>query len=490
MKFRHIPTVRSLFWAWLLSFGVFLTCSNGAISQEPDNPAPQKVTDAKSEVAATDDLAKREEELKLMMLFADTFDQIKRNFVHELSDRELMEAAIGGMLTKLDRYSNYIPPKQLEQFKTSVEAEFGGVGIIVSTQNGSLEVISPIIGTPAHRAGMLAGDRIVEIEGQSTSGFSVDDAVKLVKGQIGTTVTLKVIQIGEEKAKSFELMRETIRVPTVLGFSRREEQTWNFFCDTEQKIGYLRISAFGRNTAADLRSALETLQSQEFRALVLDLRGNPGGLLSSSIEISDLFISAGAIVSTTGRNAPERIWEAHEPGTFNDFPMTILINRFSASASEIVAACLQDHGRALVIGERSWGKGSVQNIIELEEGRSAIKLTTASYQRPSGKNIHRFKDSSEDDDWGVQPNDGFEISLSREEAAKVQEYRKQLDILTVPSEDISQNQTGLIDPQLQKAIATILAKLADSESSESADPPNQEPAEEGETNTDDPASGK
>jgi carboxyl-terminal processing protease len=220
-----------------------------------------------------------------------------------------------------------------------------------------------------------------------------------------------------------------IHVDTVMGDRRKPNDEWDFLLDSDKRIGYIRLTAFSRDTASDLREALDELTSGGLRGLVLDLRFNPGGLLNSAVDVADLFLADGTIVSTKGRAVPERKWEAKKDGTFDGFPMVVLVNRYSASASEIVSAALQDHKRAIVIGERSWGKGSVQNVIELESGKSALKLTTASYQRPNGHNIHRFPDAKETDEWGVKPNDGFEIKLSDRELGRLVQYRRQRDIL-------------------------------------------------------------
>ncbi len=214
-----------------------------------------------------------------------------------------------------------------------------------------------------------------------------------------------------------------------MGDRRKGDDAWDFMLDHDKHIGYIRISAFSRDTAQDVKKALVELQKEGMKGLIVDLRFNPGGLLNSAIEVSDLFISDGRIVSTKGRNTAERTWNAEKEGTFDGFPMVVLVNHYSASASEILSACLQDHKRAVVIGERTWGKGSVQNVIELEGGKSALKLTTASYIRPSGKNIHRFPDSKEGDEWGVMPDAGFELSLNARQTERLVRDRRQRDIL-------------------------------------------------------------
>jgi len=366
---------------------------------------------------------------ELYKVLVDTMDQVERNYVKDVDRRELMEAAIRGVLQKLDPYSSYISPKELSRFRASMESEFGGIGIQVSLEGGQLKVISPLAGTPAYRAGIVAGDRIVEIEGKSSKGVTLDEAVRRLKGKPGTKVELAVIHPGSTEKVKFTITREIIRVKTVLGDRRKRDDSWDFMLKPEKGIGYVRITAFSRDTAGEVRKAMEELKGAKLRGLILDLRFNPGGLLSSAIEVSDLFVSKGRIVSTEGRNSPKRAWDAGKEGTFEGFPMAVLVNRYSASAGEIVSACLQDHRRAVIIGERTWGKGSVQNVIELENGQSALKLTTASYRRPNGKNIHRFSDAKDEDDWGVIPNKGYELKLSDSEMLALLKDRRERDIL-------------------------------------------------------------
>ncbi len=469
------------------TFSLLLVCSS-AWSALADEPAAAPDTPPADAAAGSPDAAKRDDDYyELYQVFADTLDQVERNYVKPVSRRELIEAAIGGVLGKLDPYSNYINRDDLGRFKSTVESQFGGIGIQITIDHDQLKILSPLVGTPAYRAGLQAGDNILEIEGKTTDGVSIEEAVKRLKGEAGTSVTLTVAHVGSSKRETVTVTRELIHVETVLGDHRQNDDAWNFMLDADKHIGYIRVTGFSRDTAADLKKALENLKTAGLKGLILDLRFNPGGLLTSAIEISDLFITSGRIVSTQGRNTPERTWDAQQEGTFEGFPIAVLVNRYSASASEIVSACLQDHKRAVVIGERTWGKGSVQNVIELEGGRSALKLTTASYKRPSGKNIHRFPDAKDSDEWGVMPDANYDLRLTDSEMSDLIRYRRERDILAVhgpkaadpqkpaePEQPAEKPQTdapkaeegkpaehaGFVDRQLQKAVDYLSQEMA------------------------------
>lgn len=456
---------------------------------EDDGEAGKDAKSQAEDAAAEGDSeeSRQREYLELLKLFVDTLDQVDRNYVKEVDRRRLVEGAVRGMLAELDPYSQYIAPEQIDRFRTGVESEFGGVGIQVRIEGEELQIVSPIYGTPAYESGLMAGDVILEIAGQSARGITLDDAVKLMKGKIGTTVSLKIKSPGAEAPREVALRREVIRVRTVLGERRREDDSWDYMYDQGDGIALVRISSFGRHTAEELEGALRQLEQQGMRALIVDLRSNPGGLLSTAVEVCDLFLPEGRIVSTSGRNSPTRTWEARRPGTVGKFPMAVLVNRFSASASEIVSACLQDHERAVVIGERTWGKGSVQNIVELEEGRSALKLTTATYLRPSGANIHRHEGDGEDAQWGVRPNAGFEVEQNVEEQRELEAARRERDLIrrrprvpeSEPQPDSAKQPSG--EEQDTKPPAPESGKrqadeLPRSKASEQAEDPKQPPA--------------
>jgi carboxyl-terminal processing protease len=421
---------------WLLSAASPAARSAAAAADEKSPPVKTESDSdsaTKAEDASKADPAQRRSEEEYFELFrslADTIDQVDRNYVKPIDRREIMEAAIKGILTKLDPYSSYIDPAEIGSFRTAVESQFGGIGIQVTMDRGRLTVSSPLVGSPAYHAGVMAGDRITKIEGESTRGMSRDDAVQKLKGEVGTKVTFTVQHALTGETETFTLDREIVHVDTVMGDTRKLDDSWNFMLDPEKRIGYIRLAGFSRDTAADLRKALEDLQRQKLRGLVLDLRFNPGGLLTSAVEVCNMFVSEGRIVSTKGRNTQEKVWDAVKGGQFEGFPIAILVNHYSASASEIVSACLQDHHRAVIVGDRTWGKGSVQNVIELEDGKSALKLTTATYTRPNGHNIHRFEGAKDSDEWGVKPDPGWEVRLDDAEMNMLLADRYQRDLVS------------------------------------------------------------
>lgn len=389
---------------------------------------------------------------ELMRVFVDTFQEIDQNYVKEVDRRKLVNAAVRGMLAELDPYSDYIAPDDLEHFTEAISQEFGGVGIRVNWDKAAraIEILTPLAGSPAYKAGLKAGDRIVEINDKAVKDFPVereiDTAVEMLRGKPGEKVEVGVMAAGSKEVKKVKLTREMIQLDTVLGDVYDADGKWKLMLDEESKIGYLRLTHFTSRSAGEVREALKSLKKQGMKGLILDLRYNPGGLLEAAVEIADMFVSEGLIVSTDGRNSAHRTWSAKSFGTFTGFPIAVIVNHYSASASEILSACLQDHHRAIVVGERSWGKGSVQDVIDLEDGKSALKLTTASYHRPSGKNIHRFPNSKESDEWGVTPDEGYKVEFSLKDHQSYQAYRHERDM---PGHD--KDQAEFEDKQLDLA---------------------------------------
>ena len=367
----------------------------------------------------------REELLRLMREFADSFEQIERNYVTEVSREELLEAAIDGMVARLDPYSTYLDDEEVGRFAREVEGKFTGIGvqILPDTETGRLTITAPLPGTPAAEAGVRAGDVIVRVDGESVDGLDTAEVTARIKGPAGESVRLGLMRPGQDDLVELTVERANVRVPTVLGESRRADGSWDYLLPRENDdaplIGLLRVTKFGAGTDRELTQALATLQEAGADGVILDLRGNPGGLLSQAVAVTDLFLKDGRIVSTDGRNVAPQAFDALPGGPAEDLKIAVLVDRFSASASEIVSAALQDAGRAVVIGERTWGKGSVQTVLNLGGGRSALKLTTAAYLRPSGANIQRpgpmnrpGGKSDEDGEWGVTPNEGYRIRLN------------------------------------------------------------------------------
>jgi carboxyl-terminal processing protease len=475
---------RRLVFGWLLIIGLAAIPGRFVRADEPaEHPKTRATADASHDevgsakakadkAEAAKQAVKDEEEFyDLYKSLADTVDQVDRNYVKKVDRRELMEAAIKGVLSKLDPYSSYIGRDEAGRFKDTVENQFGGIGIQITMDENQLKILSPLVGTPGYKAGLMAGDRITKIGDESTASLSLDDAVHKLKGDAGTSVTLTVVHPGKTKPETITVKREVIHIDTVLGDRRKTDDSWDYMLDSDKRIGYIRVTTFSRDTAEDLKKAIDDLKARKIKGLILDLRFNPGGLLTSAIDTCDMFLTEGRIVSTEGRNTPKKVWDATKKSdAFVGPPMVILVNRYSASASEIVSACLQDHKRAVIIGERTWGKGSVQNVIELEDGKSLLKLTTASYQRPNGHNIHRFPDSKESDEWGVSPNSGYEIKLSDSEMAEMLAERRDRDIVAgrqpATKSDESTKEAAKpdakhrADKQLQKAIDYLTSELA------------------------------
>ncbi len=313
---------------------------------------------------------------KKIDLFGEVLEKINKEYVDEFNQSESMDSAINGLLQSLDPYSSYMSPKIFDEMQTETSGEFGGLGIEVSMEAGVVKVISPIDDTPASRAGLKAGDYIVKINDVQVQGKSLSEAVDLMRGPVGSGIELTVRRRGEKKALTFNIIREVIQVQSV-----KSEII-------DENIGYIRLTSFNDNSSDQIEKQIKKLKkNKNLNSFILDLRNNPGGLLSQAIKISDFFLENGEIVSTKSRKKSEnRKWFAKKGDITDGKTLLVLINYGSASASEIVAGALKDHKRAIIIGENSFGKGSVQSIIPLKN-RGAIRLTVAKYYLPSGKSI-------------------------------------------------------------------------------------------------------
>ena len=313
---------------------------------------------------------------KKIDLFGEVLEKINKEYVDEIDQSESMDSAINGLLQSLDPYSAYMSPEILNEMQTETSGEFGGLGIEVSMESGVVKVISPIDDTPASRAGIKAGDYIVKINDTQVQGKSLSEAVDLMRGPVGSEIELTVRRRGKKKALTFIIVREIIEIQSVKTDL------------LEKNIGYIRLTSFNENSGDQIKKKIkEFKKNNKVKAYILDLRNNPGGLLSQAIKISDFFLDNGEIVSTKSRKVSEnRKWFAKKGDILNGETLIVLINYGSASASEIVAGALKDHKRAILLGENSYGKGSVQSIIPLKN-KGAVRLTVAKYYLPSGKSI-------------------------------------------------------------------------------------------------------
>ncbi|MFN3975868.1 MAG: S41 family peptidase [Aquificaceae bacterium] len=372
--------------------------------------------------------AAQQDDYRYFRLFTDVFKTVKENYVGETNTKDLIYGALNGMLRSLDPFSAFFTPDQYKEFQQETGGEFGGVGIEIGMEKGRPIVISPIEGTPAFKAGIKPGDVILEINGEDTSNMSLMDVVRRIRGKPGTKVELTIMRKGLEKPIKVQLERAIIKIESVK-WTRVED------------IGYIKLSQFTDGAGREVEKAIKSLTSQGVKGIILDLRNDPGGLLTEAINVSELFLKEGRLIvyTKTKKGEVNRYFSRRKPILPENMPLVVLINRGSASASEIVAGALQDHKRALLVGEKSFGKASVQNIIPLEDG-SAIKLTVAYYYTPLGRLI---------DKKGIQPD--VEVKMTEEEEERLQEAIRQKRL---------QGATGVIlepslDPQLRKAMEVI-----------------------------------
>jgi carboxyl-terminal processing protease len=355
-----------------LLLGVSLAIARGVLADKPQQSA---VTGLPLETVRT---------------LSEVFDKIKHNYVEDVDDKTLLDNAIRGMLSGLDPHSTYLDAKAFEELRVGTTGEFGGLGIVVGMEDGFVKVISPIDDTPAQRAGVKTGDLIIRLDEKPVKGMSLDDAVKLMRGKPGTNIDLTIVREGVDQPLKFTITRDRIRVKSVKARM------------LDPGYGYVRISQFQERTGKDLLKAITDLKKENkdnLKGLVLDLRNNPGGLLDSAVLVSDTFLDHGNIVSVKGRTEDNKLSQAATPGDIlKGSPMVVLVNEGSASASEIVAGALQDNKRAVIMGQKTFGKGSVQTVIPLGNN-SALKLTTARYYTPSGRSIQAE---------GIQPDINLE----------------------------------------------------------------------------------
>jgi carboxyl-terminal processing protease len=369
---------------------------------------------------------------------ADGFSLIDRSALAAAPDEELFDGAMHGMVAVLhkygDQHSEFIDAKEQARFNEEYDQEFGGVGVrlrMLGDPKMPTVVGLPEPGTPAAAADLRLADRIEAVDGKSTAGLELEQVTGMVRGPVGAPVTLTVRRPGVSKPHVVTIDRATINVESILGDVRGADGHWKFLVRENPRIGYLRVIKFGDKTAAEFARILDELNREPLDGLVIDVRDDPGGSFDAAVKICELFLGAGKpIVMTRERDGTIRDrFMSTTTGQYLDLPLAMLVDRNSASASEIVAACLQDYGRAKIVGERSYGKGTVQRLLRVESGRSVLKLTTATYWRPSGKNIHRMAGVGADAEWGVSPDPGFEVKLDDAGYKTWRTYRLRRDLI-------------------------------------------------------------
>lgn len=374
----------------------------------------------------------------------DGYEKIDRLAYDDVPDRELFQGAMRGMVDVLrergDQHSMFISERQAKLFHDEINQEIGGIGVRLRFEGDPpvLQVAAPpLLGKPADRAGIQQGDVILAIDGVTTVGLTSSDfgeVLERMRGKPSQALSLTVLHPGAVEPVQLQLVREKLTLDSVRGDRILADQSWQYQLDEDSRIALVRVVSFGSKSVSELETVLPRLESTGVEALILDLRNNPGGPLEAAVETCELFLPAGKlIVETRDRRGQSReIAISRRDSAYLEVPLAVLINRDSASASEIVAACLQDHGRAVVIGERSFGKGTVQELMRMQAGDSLLKLTRASFWRPSGRNIHRQGDdrtaAMDDPQWGVSPDAGFDVSLTDEAFIELAKARAKRDI--------------------------------------------------------------
>lgn len=380
-----------------------------------------------------------DQEYELVRRIVEVLAEVDANYVRELSPeerQELVKRMINGGLRWLDPHSAYFDEEQLKEFERDNEGSFSGVGILLGLDEPTkaLKIVYPLPGTPAYEAGLMAGDRILKIDDTETTGMTPEEAKKRILGETGTKVSLTLRREGRTPPEfTVTLVRSRIPLHPVAGVSRRSDDPtrWNWFLDPQRQIAYVRVTTFNELATREVQAAVREIEQAGGRGLILDLRDNPGGLLSEAVALADLFLTEGRIVTTRDRRDRGRSQSARAAGTIflpaETHPIAVLVNRETASASEIVAAALQDHQRAVVVGERTFGKGSVQSIFRLPpDQKHAVKLTTQTWWRPSGRNIDKATAPRDrPDEWGVTPDAGLEVVVTEAEyLRRLHEVRK------------------------------------------------------------------
>lgn len=404
---------------------------------------------------------------KKAILVGEAISLIDQYYVDPVEVSDLVEAAMTGMTSKLDEHSEFIPPRMYGVFKDVIEQEFAGVGILVEqpTSNAPVRVRTPLVSSPALAAGILPGDDILKVNNEDVSTMEIGEVSNRLRGPVGTNVVVTVGRLDEkeeQRSVQITLTRQKIELESVVGDHRDEDNRWIYSLREHPEIAYIRLTSFGEKTVAELKRVLQKLDSN-FDALILDVRANSGGLLNAAVDVCDDFLETGRIVTIKRRGGEiDSEYDATSGLLVRaDIPIVVLIDGNSASASEIVAACLQDHGRATIVGSRSFGKGTVQNVLSLDYGRSALKLTTARYYRPNGHNIHRLPDAKVEDEWGVSPDEENRVEIEDEAYINlIQQWeRSTYPVIKSDREKAEEAASPILrDPQLERAIEVLLER--------------------------------
>jgi carboxyl-terminal processing protease len=393
--------------------------------------------------------------------------KISEQYVTPVDENDIVQGAIKGMIGALgDPYSDYLTPEMLASMEKQLGGTLVGIGVQLELHEQRVRVVTALEGSPALQAGVLPGDVILQIDGKPAADLA--DAVKRIPGPQGTVVRLT---IGREAGLDVELdiTRSPIRLQTVKGFRRGADNRWDYLLDADRKLGYAQIAQFASATPQELRQAVESLKQQGLRGMILDLRSCPGGMLDSAVSVAKLFLAGGTIVSLHSRNGTVTTIQADPTSGLGDFPLIILVNGQTGSAAEVVAGALQDNRRAVVLGTRTIGKGSVQSLIKLENDSGAIKLTTSHYRLPSGRNIDKRPDEPS---WGIDPDDGYFVPVEPAQAKAMHERRMSRDIIgrksnEQPGSDAEITPQSIIeqlsDPQLAAALKTLIARVEQGE---------------------------
>jgi carboxyl-terminal processing protease len=439
--------------------------------------------------------------------FGEVLTAIDRSYIEPVDEARLFHRAMDGVFAGLDEHSAYVTDRELDELDATLNQSFGGVGLQLSSdpRDGSIVVDEPVVASPAWRAGIQTGERITAVDGAAVQGRALRDVVALLRGRPDTPVTVELARASDDPevitaddgrplgSRTVVLTRELVRTESVLGDRRRDDGGWEWRLEGDEHVALVRIVSFGERTVAELDAALDaiTAGSPPVAGLIVDLRGNPGGLLTAAVDVCDRFLDRGVIVSTRGRRPPQlgtggapvgppgsergslEVRRATAGAVFADLPVAVLIDGLTASAGEIVAACLQDNGRSVTVGSRSFGKGTVQSLLPLADGRSLLKLTTSEYVRPSGEPIHRRPHHTDADRWGVSPDPAGSLTPMGESLERLLAWRRARDRAprtdrgAVRSADDSSDPAAALprhaDPVLGRALVLLGAGAGDGE---------------------------